>query len=82
MYAFFGAGLALARTGQPTAGPGSYKVAVFDRLLVRDGAIAEVRYREPFELIFNTTEFEQRRMERETGLEPATSTLGRSRSAR
>jgi hypothetical protein len=32
-----------------------YNVAVFDRLLVRDGAIAEVKYREPFELIFNTT---------------------------
>ncbi len=29
------------------------------------------------ELIFNATEFEQRRMERETGIEPATSTLGR-----
>jgi site-specific DNA recombinase len=52
-----------------------YNVAVFDRLLVRDGAIAEVKYREPFELIFNTTEFEQRRMERETRLELATSSL-------
>ena len=57
-----------------------YNVAVFDKLLVRDGAIAEVKYREPFELIFNATEFEQRRMERETRFELATSTLGRMTS--
>ena len=30
------------------------------------GAIAEIRYREPFELIFSTTEFEQRRIEHHT----------------
>jgi DNA invertase Pin-like site-specific DNA recombinase len=53
-----------------------YNAAVFDKLLVRDGAIAEVKYREPFELIFNMTEFEQRRVERETGIEPASGTDG------
>jgi hypothetical protein len=36
--------------------------AVFDRLLVRDGAIAEVRYRPPFGQIFGTEKFEQRSM--------------------
>ena len=58
-----------------------YNSAVFDELVVRGGEIADVHYRPPFELVFGVTEFEQGGMERETGLEPATSTLGRSRSA-
>ena len=57
-----------------------YNSAVFDKLVVRGGEIADVHYRPPFELVFGMTEFEQGGMERETGVEPATSTLGRSRS--
>jgi hypothetical protein len=57
-----------------------YNSAVFDELVVRGGEIADVHYRPPFELVFGVTEFEQRGMERETGFEPATSTLARLRS--
>ena len=37
-----------------------FNAAVFDRLLVRDGQITEVRYRAPFGAIFGTEKFEQR----------------------
>ena len=49
--------------------------AVFETLIVRDGRIAEPRYAVPFGILFGTTEFEQGSLERETGLEPATSSL-------
>jgi hypothetical protein len=45
--------------------------AVFDRLVVRNREIAEVQYREPFELVFDISEFEHSSMERETGLRPS-----------
>ena len=53
-----------------------FNAGVFHRLLVQDGQITEVEYQEPFALFFGTPEFEQRRVERETGLEPATLCLG------
>lgn len=59
-----------------------YNSAVFERLDVRNGEISEVRYREPFGALFVLPEFEQGRVERETGFEPATSTLARSRSTK
>ena len=52
-----------------------FNAGVFHRLLVRDGRIAEVEYQEPFGLFFGTPEFEQPRVERETRLELATSSL-------
>jgi hypothetical protein len=57
-----------------------YNRAVFETLIVRDGCIAEPHYAAPFGLVFATTEFGQGSLERETGLEPATSTLGRLHS--
>jgi hypothetical protein len=48
--------------------------------VVRGGKIADVHYRPAFELVFGVTEFEEGGMERETGFEPATSTLARLRS--
>ena len=62
-----------------------FNEAVFDQVLVRDGHAADVSYREPFGLIFsasNPKKFEYGGMERETGFEPATSTLARSRSTK
>jgi hypothetical protein len=53
-----------------------YNSAVFERLAMRNGEIAEVEYREPFGELFVLPEFEQGCMERETGFEPATSSLG------
>ena len=44
-----------------------YNSAVFERLAVRNGEIAEVAYREPFGQLFVLREFEEGRMERETG---------------
>ena len=59
-----------------------YNKAVFEQILVKDGEIEGVTYRAPFNMVFGVEKFEQGSMERETGLEPATSTLGRLRSAR
>ena len=59
-----------------------YNSAVFERLAVRNGEIDEVEYREPFGHLFVLPEFEQGGMERETGFEPATSTLARLRSTK
>lgn len=44
-----------------------YNSAVFERLAVRNGEITEISYREPFGALFVLPEFEQGRMERETG---------------
>ncbi len=57
-----------------------YNRALFGRLLVIGGRIAEPVYVEPFRLVFGIGEFEYASLERETGLEPATSTLGRLHS--
>ncbi len=53
-----------------------YNRALFDRLLVIGGRIAEPVYVEPFRLVFGVGEFENGSLERETGLEPATTCLG------
>ncbi|TMC48147.1 MAG: recombinase family protein [Chloroflexi bacterium] len=52
-----------------------YNRAVFERLIVRNGRVAEPHYAAPFDLVFGVGEFEQGSLERETGLEPATSSL-------
>ena len=44
--------------------------------MVRGGEIADVPYRPAFELVFGVTEFEEGGMERETGLEPPSTTAG------
>ena len=45
-----------------------YNRAVFERLIVRDGRVAEPHYAAPFGLVFGVGEFEQGSLERETGL--------------
>ena len=52
-----------------------YNRAVLDSLIIRDGRIAEPKYAEAFARVLGTDQFEQRRLERETELEPATSSL-------
>jgi hypothetical protein len=44
--------------------------AIFENILVREGRIIETQYREPFELVFGTTEFEQRSLELQTNYFP------------
>jgi hypothetical protein len=56
-----------------------FNEAVFEEIVVRDGHVAEARYQAPFGLFF-APEFEHSGLERETGFEPATSTLARLRS--
>jgi site-specific DNA recombinase len=57
-----------------------FNQAVFKRLLVRDGEIAEVRYHAPFGHIFGTEKFEQRSMVDPIGLEPTASAMRTQRS--
>ena len=57
-----------------------FNQAVFERLLVRDGAITEVRYNAPFGHIFGVEEFEQRSMVDPIGLEPTASAMRTQRS--
>jgi site-specific DNA recombinase len=60
-----------------------FNTAVFKELRVRGGKIEEVEYQDPFGRIFvEPKKFEYGGMERETGFEPATSTLARSRSTK
>ena len=54
-----------------------YNRALFDRLLVIGGRVAEPVYVEPFRLVFGVNGFEYGSLERETRLELATPTLAR-----
>jgi hypothetical protein len=54
-----------------------YNRALFDRVLVVGGRIAEPVYAEPFPLVFGVGGFEYESLERETRLELATPTLAR-----
>jgi site-specific DNA recombinase len=58
----------------------SLNSAVFERIEVAGGAISNVHYHPPFDQLLGLREFEYESMERETGFEPATSTLARLRS--
>jgi site-specific DNA recombinase len=57
-----------------------FNQAVFEQLLVQDGAITEVRYHAPFDNIFSVEEFEQRSMVDPIGLEPTASAMRTQRS--
>jgi hypothetical protein len=57
-----------------------FNQAVFERLLVRDGTIAEVRYNAPFDNIFSVEKVEQRSMVDPIGLEPTASAMRTQRS--
>lgn len=59
----------------------SLNSAVFERIEATGGAISNVHYHPPFDQLLGLREFEYESMERETGFEPATSTLARLRSA-
>jgi hypothetical protein len=45
--------------------------AVFEAVLVRDGKVAEARFREPFDLLFSTSRFEHGHLAGERGFEPS-----------
>ena len=49
--------------------------AVFEKVLVRDGKVAEAEYRQPFDLLFSEPKFEYEPLVEVSGLEPPTPTL-------
>ncbi|MBF6557007.1 MAG: recombinase zinc beta ribbon domain-containing protein [Acidimicrobiales bacterium] len=49
-----------------------FNTAVFDRVLVRDGHVTEMAYKEPFELLFSVPKFEYDDLVGAIGLEPMT----------
>ena len=61
---------AYARASAPTRR--RFNQAVFSRIDVRDGKIADVGYHPPFDLLFSTSEFEYGDLVGRTGLEPVT----------
>jgi hypothetical protein len=52
-----------------------FNTAVFEQLLVREGRVAEARYRAPFDLLFAVPRFEYQCLVGGAGLEPATSSV-------
>jgi DNA repair exonuclease SbcCD ATPase subunit len=62
-----------ARASAPTRR--RFNQAVFTRIEVRDGKIADVGYHPPFDLLFSSSEFEYGDVVEVMGLEPTASTL-------
>jgi hypothetical protein len=52
-----------------------FNKAVFERIAIRDGRIADAVYREPFGSLFSVPEFEQATLAGPAGFEPATKGL-------
>ena len=59
----------LAQAALPTRF-GPFNAAVFEELLVRDGRVAEARYRAPFDLLFAMPRFEYQCLVEAPGIEP------------
>jgi hypothetical protein len=60
---------AYARATAPTRR--RFNQAVFTRIDIRDGKIADVEYHPPFELLFSSSEFEYGDLVEVAGIEPA-----------